>query len=54
MGTTEPETDRQALLAKPAGVRWIQASEPICLLPAPTPLILAWNLLEVLKAGVWS
>lgn len=49
MGTTKLETNCQAL--KSVGVRWVQASEPIWLLPAPTPLILAWNLLEVLKAG---
>lgn len=52
-GTTELETNRH-VLPKPAGVRWIQASEPICLLPDPTPLFLAWNLPEVLRAGVWS
>lgn len=53
MSTTELETNCQAL-TKPAGVRWIQAPEPVDLLPVPTPLILAWNLLGVPRAKGWG
>lgn len=53
MGTTEPETDGQAL-TKPAGVKWVQSPEPICLLTAPTPLTRsAVALYDFHKHGAW-